>query len=83
MYSEEQLRGSDAHKTIGVRTNIGYTSAGYNGKICRIELMINGGEEQPGCGLVFMRSCSHARAYQVYAEIVEKEYLGRTKKIKF
>lgn len=75
LHFEEKLRETDATLTPGIGSNVGYAALGFNGQLCRIEMLLNVGQVQPGCGRIFNRTCSHSRAYWVYAELLEKNYI--------
>lgn len=73
---EERLNATDAQSTIALHTNT--KLAGITEPITQVDFYPNGGEKQPGCGYDLSGSCSHGRAYELYAEAVgSNNLMGR------
>jgi pimeloyl-ACP methyl ester carboxylesterase len=63
---ERRLNFGDALQTVSVHTNGRFK--GFYRPITNVDIYANGGWVQPGCGFDLDGRCSHARAYELFAE---------------
>lgn len=68
---EDRLTQEDAGYVEVIHTNAGFY--GIQDPIGEADYYINGGKKQPGCGLDFLKMCSHNRAFELFAESINSQ----------
>lgn len=71
--SEERLAETDAKYVEVIHTN---NVMGYDAPIGMSDFYVNGGMNQPNCGILSSESCSHDRAYIVYSQAIVRNNFG-------
>nr|XP_022902538.1 phospholipase A1-like [Onthophagus taurus] len=67
---DDRIDPSDGEFVHVIHTNSGWL--GFSSSLGHADYYPNGGKTQPGCGLDLVGICSHARAYEFYAESIYK-----------
>ncbi|XP_050503652.1 lipoprotein lipase-like [Diabrotica virgifera virgifera] len=78
-YKDNRIDKDDAINVQVIHTNGGtYPQRGYYDPCGDSDFYANGGQSQPGCRGNSSESCSHARAYEIYAEsLTSKDFVGQ------
>lgn len=74
--SKDRLAETDAKYVEVIHTN---NVAGYEGPLGTSDFYVNGGMNQPNCGILFSESCSHDRAYIYYSQAIVRNNFGAGK----
>lgn len=70
-YPDERVNVGDAEFVEIIHTNSGYL--GYQNPIGDVDVYVNNGSGQPGCGLDLTSSCAHGRSFKYFAETINSD----------